>query len=211
MKVYRLITRNSYEREMFDKASLKLGLDKAVLQSMSGREGSIAGVSAVVGGGEDWLAGGRKSVSGPPCKCHSAAKAGFMSLRVDAFLTLGPSCLSGVRGMHHFPFLRTCKALLCCVTACPLAERTFGTSDLLGQRFSNRGSGRKAPLSATLKTRQDGLLNTGRAGWLCLRQAVSRLLSSPLALLLEDSREITPLSAAFLAKQPVLGSQHFQP
>lgn len=45
MKVYRLITRNSYEREMFDKASLKLGLDKAVLQSMSGREGSIAGVN----------------------------------------------------------------------------------------------------------------------------------------------------------------------
>ena len=34
MKVYRLITRNTYEREMFDKASLKLGLDKAVLQSM---------------------------------------------------------------------------------------------------------------------------------------------------------------------------------
>ena len=33
VKVYRLITRNSYEREMFDKASLKLGLDKAVLQS----------------------------------------------------------------------------------------------------------------------------------------------------------------------------------
>lgn len=28
------MTRNSYEREMFDKASLKLGLDKAVLQSM---------------------------------------------------------------------------------------------------------------------------------------------------------------------------------
>uniref|UniRef100_A0A8B9UZH3 DNA helicase n=1 Tax=Anas zonorhyncha TaxID=75864 RepID=A0A8B9UZH3_9AVES len=44
VKVYRLITRNSYEREMFDKASLKLGLDKAVLQSMSGREGNIAGV-----------------------------------------------------------------------------------------------------------------------------------------------------------------------
>uniref|UniRef100_A0A673H7I6 Chromodomain-helicase-DNA-binding protein 7-like n=1 Tax=Sinocyclocheilus rhinocerous TaxID=307959 RepID=A0A673H7I6_9TELE len=38
VKIYRLITRNSYEREMFDKASLKLGLDKAVLQSMSGRE-----------------------------------------------------------------------------------------------------------------------------------------------------------------------------
>ncbi|NXO01552.1 CHD8 protein, partial [Rhinopomastus cyanomelas] len=34
VKVYRLITRNSYEREMFDKASLKLGLDKALLQSM---------------------------------------------------------------------------------------------------------------------------------------------------------------------------------
>uniref|UniRef100_A0A8C0HAR8 Chromodomain helicase DNA binding protein 8 n=1 Tax=Chelonoidis abingdonii TaxID=106734 RepID=A0A8C0HAR8_CHEAB len=44
VKVYRLITRNSYEREMFDKASLKLGLDKAVLQSMNGREGSIAGI-----------------------------------------------------------------------------------------------------------------------------------------------------------------------
>uniref|UniRef100_A0A8C8SFP0 Chromodomain helicase DNA binding protein 8 n=1 Tax=Pelusios castaneus TaxID=367368 RepID=A0A8C8SFP0_9SAUR len=44
VKVYRLITRNSYEREMFDKASLKLGLDKAVLQSMSGRESNIAGI-----------------------------------------------------------------------------------------------------------------------------------------------------------------------
>ncbi|MFH4974373.1 hypothetical protein AB6A40_001082 [Gnathostoma spinigerum] len=33
VKVYRLITSNTYEREMFDKASLKLGLDKAVLQS----------------------------------------------------------------------------------------------------------------------------------------------------------------------------------
>uniref|UniRef100_A0AAY4AS85 DNA helicase n=1 Tax=Denticeps clupeoides TaxID=299321 RepID=A0AAY4AS85_9TELE len=42
VKVYRLITRNSYEREMLDKASLKLGLDRAVLQSMSaGKEGSI--------------------------------------------------------------------------------------------------------------------------------------------------------------------------
>ncbi|XP_070187859.1 chromodomain-helicase-DNA-binding protein 8-like isoform X4 [Littorina saxatilis] len=39
VKVYRLITRNSYEREMFDKASLKLGLDKAVLQSMGGDKG----------------------------------------------------------------------------------------------------------------------------------------------------------------------------
>lgn len=33
VKVYRLITCNTYEREMLDKASLKLGLDKAVLQS----------------------------------------------------------------------------------------------------------------------------------------------------------------------------------
>nr|XP_030715545.1 chromodomain-helicase-DNA-binding protein 7 isoform X4 [Globicephala melas] len=44
VKIYRLITRNSYEREMFDKASLKLGLDKAVLQSMSGRENAPNGV-----------------------------------------------------------------------------------------------------------------------------------------------------------------------
>ncbi|XP_069044794.1 chromodomain-helicase-DNA-binding protein 8-like [Lepisosteus oculatus] len=44
VKVYRLITRNSYEREMFDKASLKLGLDKAVLQSMSGKESNVNGI-----------------------------------------------------------------------------------------------------------------------------------------------------------------------
>ena len=43
MQVYRLITRNTYEREMFDRASLKLGLDKAVLQSMGSKE--LAGVS----------------------------------------------------------------------------------------------------------------------------------------------------------------------
>ncbi len=30
----RLITRNTYERDMFDRASMKLGLDKAVLQRM---------------------------------------------------------------------------------------------------------------------------------------------------------------------------------
>ncbi|XP_076828846.1 LOW QUALITY PROTEIN: chromodomain-helicase-DNA-binding protein 8 [Brachyhypopomus gauderio] len=42
VKVYRLITRNSYEREMLDKASLKLGLDRAVLQSMSGNKESNA-------------------------------------------------------------------------------------------------------------------------------------------------------------------------
>ena len=39
VKVYRLICRNTYEREMFDKASLKLGLDKAVLQSMNTSQG----------------------------------------------------------------------------------------------------------------------------------------------------------------------------
>ncbi|XP_072297120.1 chromodomain-helicase-DNA-binding protein 8 isoform X3 [Eucyclogobius newberryi] len=45
VKVYRLITRNSYEREMLDKASLKLGLDRAVLQSMSGsKESSVNGI-----------------------------------------------------------------------------------------------------------------------------------------------------------------------
>ena len=32
VKIYRLITRNTYEREMFDRASIKLGLDKALLQ-----------------------------------------------------------------------------------------------------------------------------------------------------------------------------------
>lgn len=47
VKVYRLITRNSYEREMLDKASLKLGLDRAVLQSMSGnKDSNVNGVRA---------------------------------------------------------------------------------------------------------------------------------------------------------------------
>lgn len=46
VKVYRLITRNSYEREMFDKASLKLGLDKAVLQDIN-RKGGTNGVSVM--------------------------------------------------------------------------------------------------------------------------------------------------------------------
>ena len=40
VKIYRLITRNTYEREMFDRASLKLGLDKAVLQSMNTSQGN---------------------------------------------------------------------------------------------------------------------------------------------------------------------------
>ncbi|KAH9640843.1 hypothetical protein HF086_014429 [Spodoptera exigua] len=44
VKIYRLICRNSYEREMFDKASLKLGLDKAILQSMNTTQGKEAGI-----------------------------------------------------------------------------------------------------------------------------------------------------------------------
>ncbi len=35
VKIYRLVTKNSYEREMFDKAGMKLGLDRAILQKMS--------------------------------------------------------------------------------------------------------------------------------------------------------------------------------
>jgi SNF2 family DNA or RNA helicase len=34
VKIYRLLTRNTYEREMFDKASKKLGLDRAVLTNV---------------------------------------------------------------------------------------------------------------------------------------------------------------------------------
>ncbi|XP_067128566.1 LOW QUALITY PROTEIN: chromodomain-helicase-DNA-binding protein 7-like [Centruroides vittatus] len=45
VKVYRLICRNTYERDMFDKASLKLGLDRAVLQSMNSQKDSLGGVS----------------------------------------------------------------------------------------------------------------------------------------------------------------------
>ncbi len=44
VKVYRLITRNTYEREMFDKAGLKLGLDRAVLQRMNIVEGEESGL-----------------------------------------------------------------------------------------------------------------------------------------------------------------------
>nr|XP_021189287.2 chromodomain-helicase-DNA-binding protein 7 isoform X2 [Helicoverpa armigera] len=44
VKIYRLICRNSYEREMFDKASLKLGLDKAILQSMNTTQGKETGI-----------------------------------------------------------------------------------------------------------------------------------------------------------------------
>ncbi|KAL6122176.1 Chd6 [Nucleospora cyclopteri] len=34
VKIYRLVTKNSYEREMFDRAGMKLGLDRAILQRM---------------------------------------------------------------------------------------------------------------------------------------------------------------------------------
>ena len=39
VKIYRLVTKNTYEREMLDRAGLKLGLDKAVLQSMNTGQG----------------------------------------------------------------------------------------------------------------------------------------------------------------------------
>ncbi|VDM69514.1 unnamed protein product, partial [Strongylus vulgaris] len=45
VKVYRLVTANTYEREMFDKASLKLGLDKAVLQSTTALKESSTALS----------------------------------------------------------------------------------------------------------------------------------------------------------------------
>jgi SNF2 family DNA or RNA helicase len=34
VQIYRLITSNTYEKDMFDRASMKLGLDKAILQRM---------------------------------------------------------------------------------------------------------------------------------------------------------------------------------
>ncbi|KAK5895720.1 hypothetical protein CgunFtcFv8_009388 [Champsocephalus gunnari] len=47
VKVYRLITRN-YEREMLDKARLKLGLDRAVLQSMRGNNNGLRKRKSVI-------------------------------------------------------------------------------------------------------------------------------------------------------------------
>ena len=44
VKIYRLLARNTYEREMFDRAGMKLGLDRAILQRMPG---------AIVPGGDD--------------------------------------------------------------------------------------------------------------------------------------------------------------
>ncbi|KAI8927638.1 P-loop containing nucleoside triphosphate hydrolase protein [Entophlyctis helioformis] len=44
VQIYRLVTRNTYEREMFDRASLKLGLDRAVLQRMDAQSGGFSGL-----------------------------------------------------------------------------------------------------------------------------------------------------------------------
>ena len=77
VKVYRLITRNSYEREMFDKASLKLGLDKAVLQDIN-RKGSTNGVGWLSEGG--WARVLWESSPPPPashCQVGAEAWAGF--------------------------------------------------------------------------------------------------------------------------------------
>ncbi|KAI9218176.1 hypothetical protein BC828DRAFT_389349, partial [Blastocladiella britannica] len=38
VQIYRLITRNTYEKEMFDRAGMKLGLDRAVLQKIGAQE-----------------------------------------------------------------------------------------------------------------------------------------------------------------------------
>lgn len=45
VKIYRLITRNTYEREMFDRAGMKLGLDKAILQKMGPESSNLEDLS----------------------------------------------------------------------------------------------------------------------------------------------------------------------
>lgn len=50
VKIYRLVTRNTYEKTMFDKAGLKLGLDKAVLSRLGDEESPVFGGS---GGGNN--------------------------------------------------------------------------------------------------------------------------------------------------------------
>lgn len=53
VKMYRLVTKNTYEREMFDRAGMKLGLDRAVLQSMNTSQGGKdAGNSNTLSKGE---------------------------------------------------------------------------------------------------------------------------------------------------------------
>ncbi|XP_065313155.1 uncharacterized protein LOC135922655 isoform X2 [Gordionus sp. m RMFG-2023] len=61
VQIYRLICRNTYEREMFDRAGKKLGLDKAVLQSM--RMNSAGGTENNVEGGKDFPGGLSKGIS----------------------------------------------------------------------------------------------------------------------------------------------------
>jgi len=41
VKIYRLVTRNTYEREMFDRASMKLGLDRAILHKEKDKESAL--------------------------------------------------------------------------------------------------------------------------------------------------------------------------
>ncbi len=43
MKIYRLITAKTYEQHMFHRASLKLGLEVAVMDQMRARKGQEAG------------------------------------------------------------------------------------------------------------------------------------------------------------------------
>ncbi|KAJ9048377.1 hypothetical protein DSO57_1035664 [Entomophthora muscae] len=45
VKIYRLLCANTYERQMFDRANLKLGLDKAVMQKMTSSETAGPGLT----------------------------------------------------------------------------------------------------------------------------------------------------------------------
>lgn len=83
VKVYRLITRNSYEREMFDKASLKLGLDKAVLQDIN-RKGSTNGVG--------WRCCGRALLLPPQVTARSEQRPGQASGQGEPGPTHSPCC-----------------------------------------------------------------------------------------------------------------------
>ncbi|KNC96991.1 uncharacterized protein SPPG_07808 [Spizellomyces punctatus DAOM BR117] len=47
VQIYRLITRNTYEREMFDRASMKLGLDRAILQRMDAQSLGESGLDGL--------------------------------------------------------------------------------------------------------------------------------------------------------------------
>ncbi len=61
VKVYRLITSKTYEQKMFERASMKLGLDQAVLSNMrSGRDGGRSS-AADHGDGADAGGGGGNS------------------------------------------------------------------------------------------------------------------------------------------------------